>query len=171
MLLDGFDEVSTSERERVGQLINDFAIRYPNTRMVVTCRTAVYKPQLIPEMTQRLQLSELDDRMIRDFLTRWPEVKGPQRVQQLMESLRENPRVLQLARNPMLLTMIARMYANVGDRRQPPHSRAQFYGEATNLAVARAQGHRQPVRRRRQDRGAAEDRAGRAWTPPAAPTG
>ncbi|GIH07320.1 hypothetical protein Rhe02_53870 [Rhizocola hellebori] len=130
VLLDGFDEVSTAERARVGELIKEFAVRYPKTRMVVTCRTADYKAQLIPEMTQRLEVGELEDRMILSFLDRSPKIKGPQQVQRLMESLRDNPRVLQLARNPMLLTMIAELYAGGGDGRQLPRSRAQLFGEA-----------------------------------------
>jgi hypothetical protein len=52
-----------------------------------------------------------------------------------MESLRENPRVLQLARNPMLLTMIARLDANAGERRPLPQSRAQLHAEATSLLL------------------------------------
>ncbi len=144
VLLDGFDEVGTGEKTRVAQLVNDFAAAHPKVRMVVTCRAAAYQPQLMPLLTQRLQIGELTDRMVRHFLAQWPAVKGPQRVQQLMEVLRENPRLLQLARNPLQLTMIAYLHANADDRRQPPHSRSQCYGEAMSLLLRRltATGHR-----------------------------
>ncbi len=133
VLLDGFDEISTAERGRVGQLINDFAARYPKTRLVVTCRTAVYKSQLIPEMTQHLQIGELDDRKILSFVSR-------KRAPQLVESLRDNPQILQLARNPMLLTMIAYVYANSSDRGERPQTRSQFYGEAMGLLLHQHKG-------------------------------
>jgi len=135
VLLDGFDEVSTSDRPRVAEMIKDFGGRYPRASIVVTCRTAVYERQLWPEFTQRFAVSEFDERMIRRFLHHWPGMDAPGPVEQLMEALRDTPRVMQLARNPLLLTMIAYLYAEGDQHRQLPHSRAEFYQEATDYLL------------------------------------
>lgn len=137
VFLDGFDEVNTADRPRVAEMIKDFAARYPLARIVATCRTAVYDGQLAPELTERYAVGEFDERMIRRFLRHWPGIEGAGRVQQLMEALHDTPRVMQLARNPLLLTMIAYLYAQGDERRQLPHSRAEFYQEATDYLLRR----------------------------------
>ena len=55
-----------------------------------------------------------------------------------MQTLRERPRILLLARNPLLLSMIAYLYAD--QHIALPHSRAEFYRYSTTLLLEKWQG-------------------------------
>ena len=139
VLLDGLDEVPTARRAEVSHMVCDFVGRYRGCQIIVTCRTAVFENQLAPEVAFTFRVLDFDERLIRRFLKCWPGPVGLGRIEELMQALREAPRVMQLARNPLLLTMIAYLYGT-GDAdrlRRLPHSRAAFYHEATDLLLRR----------------------------------
>ncbi|TWP45999.1 NACHT domain-containing protein [Lentzea tibetensis] len=124
VLFDGLDEVNAVERDRVVGLLKDFTTSYVGCQIVVTCRTAVYDEQLRSEIPATFHVQDFDERLVRRFLRQWP---GFDAVEQLMSTLRDSPRIMQLARNPLLLTMIAYLYDRGGTL---PHSRADFYRDA-----------------------------------------
>ncbi|GLZ30355.1 hypothetical protein Lesp02_25440 [Lentzea sp. NBRC 105346] len=131
LLFDGLDEVNAADRDRVAERLRDFAQAYPACQIVVTCRTAIYHRQLAPDITATFHVLEFDERLVRRFLRQWP---GLDSVEQVMTALRDNPRIMQLARNPLLLTMIAYLY---GNGQTLPHSRAEFYQEATQELLSK----------------------------------
>lgn len=153
VLLDGLDEVSSADRSRVIQMIKDFVDTYQECQVTVTCRTAVYENQLAPELSVVLRVAEFDDRLIRRFLRRWPDMLSDGSVDQLISALRDAPRILGLARNPLLLTMIAYLYSGQSgkDEIKLPHSRAEFYAEATDVLLRRLHGqaNRYPPQKKR----------------------
>ncbi|MCF2526001.1 NACHT domain-containing protein [Yinghuangia soli] len=138
--LDGLDEVDSADRMRAMGGIRDFATAYPECRIVVSCRSAVYDGGLRPEFADEVRIGEFDDRLMRRFLEAWPGLpEGRSTVEQLMAALRNAPRVMQLARNPLLLTMIAWLYSEVyvHSGKRLPHSRAEFYNEVTTELLHR----------------------------------
>ncbi|MCP2269484.1 NACHT domain-containing protein [Actinokineospora diospyrosa] len=138
VLFDGLDEVASAERARVAGHLRAFAARYPECQVVVTCRTAIYDQDLAPEITARFHIADFDDRAIRRFLTQWPGIPDALDAERLMAALRDAPRIMQLAQNPLLLTMIAYLYGGKDETRIVlPHSRAEFYGEVTDILLRR----------------------------------
>ncbi|MBM7772232.1 hypothetical protein JOD54_002436 [Actinokineospora baliensis] len=138
VLFDGLDEVASAERARVAGHLRAFAARYPECQVVVTCRTAIYDQDLAPEITARFHIADFDDRAIRRFLTQWPGIPDALDAERLMAALRDAPRIMQLAQNPLLLTMIAYLYGGKDESRIVlPHSRAEFYGEVTDILLRR----------------------------------
>lgn len=136
VLFDGLDEVNGVERERVAQLLRDFVRRHPRCQVVVTCRTAVYDGDLAPEIGATFRVLELDERLMSGFLRRWPGLEHD--AEHLVEALRANPRIMQLATSPLLLTMIAYLYGtNAHPGGALPGSRAAFYQEATSTLLSR----------------------------------
>ncbi len=136
VLFDGLDEVNGAERERVAQMLRDFVRRHPRCQVVVTCRTAVYDGDLAPEISATFRVLELDERLMSGFLRRWPGLEHD--AEHLMEALRANPRIMQLATSPLLLTMIAYLYGtNAHPGGALPGSRAAFYQEATSTLLSR----------------------------------
>lgn len=138
--LDGLDEVPSDSRAWAMRHVEDFAAPYPKARIFVSCRTAVYDGGLRDGFREVLRIGEFDDRMMRRFLTAWPGLpEGRETVDQLTSALRDAPRVMQLARNPLLLTMIAYLYSEVyvHSGRRLPHSRAEFYREVTTELLSR----------------------------------
>lgn len=134
LLFDGLDEVNQEARERVVMQVKDLLQTGRGCRMIVTCRTAVYKDEFADWADQHLEIVEFDDRQIQRFLSSWAtEMPAGKSVEHLLHSLRERPRIMALARNPLLLTIIAYLYCDT-----PfvlPYSRAEFYERSTNVLL------------------------------------
>ena len=113
LLFDGLDEVNSQARGRVVGQIKDLRQQYPGNRSVVTCRTQVYKDEFNDWADQKLEIIEFSDQQIQRFLGAWvldmPEDKS---IEHFLRTLRERPQIMALARNPLLLTMIAYLYTD-----------------------------------------------------------
>ena len=134
LLLDGLDEVSSDERDQVVGKINDFLETYKKCPVIITCRTAVYRGEFNKSVEQTLEVVEFSDQQIRDFLGSWkPDMRLGKSVEQLMQTLHDRPRIMTLARNPLMLTIIAYLYADTA--LVLPHSRAEFYGKSTEILL------------------------------------
>ena len=135
LLLDGLDEVNAQQRPRVAQLVKDLVNQY-QCRVIITCRTQVYRNEFSTLADRTLEVAEFSDRDIYRFLQPWATAMSEnQSVEQLMQILRDRPTILALARNPLLLAMIAYLYADM--HRTLPQSRASFYEESTDLLLQR----------------------------------
>jgi hypothetical protein len=133
LLMDGLDEVSSQQRNTVVELIRDFMDEFPDTRIVVTCRTAVYQGDWI-DRAPTLEIQEFTDRQIRKFLHAWePYMPKEKSVDQLVQTLHDRPTINGLARNPLLLTIIAYLYTDTPH--VLPHSRTEFYKQATDVLL------------------------------------
>ncbi|MFN6539821.1 MAG: NACHT domain-containing protein [Nostoc sp. EkiNYC01] len=134
LFLDGLDEVNTIVRPLVIKEIKDLLDRFDKCRVVITCRTAVYNNEFAQDIEQTLDIIDFSDQQIRRFLGAWKDQMSPEKsIDQLMQTLRERPQIMSLARNPLLLTIIAYLYTDT-----PfilPHSRAEFYKESTNILL------------------------------------
>jgi hypothetical protein len=134
LLFDGLDEVNTEIRVNVAAQIKDLLQKYPKNRAIVSCRTQVYKDELSTWADQKLEITEFSDQQIQSFLTAWeqdmPEEKS---IEQFLSRLRERPQIMAIARNPLLLAMIAYLYTDT--EFVLPHSRAEFYDRSTNLLL------------------------------------
>jgi energy-coupling factor transporter ATP-binding protein EcfA2 len=134
ILLDGFDEVNSKEREKIVSKIKDFMDRRRECRVIITCRNAVYKGEFTDRVDQTLEIVEFSDQQIRSFLRSWePHMPAPKSLEQLMRTLHDRPRIMALARNPLLLTIIAYLYTDT--TYVLPHSRAEFYKQSTELLL------------------------------------
>ncbi|MEJ2854067.1 MULTISPECIES: NACHT domain-containing protein [unclassified Saccharothrix] len=136
VLFDGLDEVNAADRHRVSGMLRDFARRHHQAPVVVTCRTAVYDGDLLPEIGVEVRVLEWDERLIGRFLRRWPGLGD--RAEDLLDALRANPGMMRLAGSPLLLTMIAYLYGtHASEHDVLPASRATFYREATRALLGR----------------------------------
>jgi len=134
LLFDGLDEVKTSERQRIVNKINDWLDKYSQCRTVITCRTAVYHNEFVDKTKQTLEIDRFRDHEIQQFLEPWQNnMPAGKSVKQLMHTLQERPRIMQLAGNPLMLTIIAYLYTDTAF--VLPHSRAKFYSEATHILL------------------------------------
>ena len=132
LLFDGLDEVARDARPRVVRQIKDLLQAHPEVRAIITCRSAVYDGEFDDMAQQRLGIAEFSDQQIQRFLGSWQAQMHPDKSpEHLLRNLRERPHIMGLARNPLLLTIIAYLYTDT-----PfvlPHSRTAFYDKA--LAV------------------------------------
>jgi hypothetical protein len=153
MLFDGLDEVATEKRAVVTDQLRRLAAECNDSdgQMVVTCRSAIYEGQLRPEFSNIVRVAEFTDAQIAQFLLSWPLIDDVSVVNQLLAALQDAPRIKQLARNPLLLTMIAYLYSDVrpGQSFKLPTSRSQFYKEAVSelLRMKREREYREPEKK------------------------
>ncbi len=133
-LFDGFDEVNSSVRSRVAQDIIDFLSQYEKCRVVITSRPPAYNDEFAEQIPTKLQIVSFIDHQIRSFLSSWePDMPEGKSVDQLMQTLDERPAIMSLARNPLMLTIIAYLYADT-----PyilPHSRVEFYSQSADVLL------------------------------------
>jgi len=135
LLLDGLDEVRQDERPRVVRQLTDLVEKYPKVRAVVTCRDAVYKQELVEAGFVSIRMRPFSDHQIRRFLKAWaPYMPREKSVEQLSETLRARPKIMVLARNPLLLTIIAYLYTDTAH--ELPHSRVEFYDLAIDVLLS-----------------------------------
>jgi hypothetical protein len=134
LLLDGLDEVNSQARRLVVQQIRDLMDTHEKCRVIVTCRVAVYEDEFDDVVDKTLEIVEFSDQQVQQFLSAWQDEMPPEKsIQQLLSALRDRPRIMTLARNPLLLTIIAFLYSDPSFIL--PRSRAEFYQKATTLLL------------------------------------
>jgi len=134
LLLDGLDEVTSGQRDRIVQQIKDLLDKHPKCRAIITCRTAVYGGIFNDVVDQTLEIVDFSDQQIQQFLTPWEkDMEEGKSVEQLMQTLLERPEIMRIAHNPLMLTIIAYLYTYTTFIL--PHSRAEFYQESTNILL------------------------------------
>lgn len=140
LLLDGLDEVldpdrRSSVRDQVERLAAEVERR--GGRVVVTSRRTGYHAAPLGPAFSVLRVRPLEDEAIRDYLhrfgralararripeSRWPRLEAG--MGELFKSLRANPNLLQMARTPLLLALLALIH-QLGTRL--PERRVELY--------------------------------------------
>ncbi len=134
ILLDGLDEVNAQARPALVSQIQDLWQKYPDNRIIVTCRKAVYQGELDTWVDQKLEIIEFSDQQIQRFMTSWKkDMPAEKSIEHFFRTLQERPQIMALARNPLLLTMVAYLYTDT--EFALPHSRSEFYSRSTDLLL------------------------------------
>jgi len=115
ILLDGLDEVvEESKRYGVVQHIENFLGQYHQNLAIITSRPAGYKRDFFNTSEfEHYQLQLFDDAKVDEFINRWYDSRvrdaadAQRRKDSIKKALAENDRIKLLARNPLLLTIIA----------------------------------------------------------------
>ncbi|MFC4050008.1 NACHT domain-containing protein [Actinomadura syzygii] len=151
ILLDGLDEVADeTERSRVARWIGDQIDRYPSNEYVLTSRPHGYQANPLPNANV-LQVRRFTGKQVSRFLHSWyhaierraTEAPGRElravadrKAEDLLDRLRRQPALYDLAANPLLLTMIANVHRYKGAL---PGSRAALYAEMCEVLLHRRQ--------------------------------
>ncbi|MBI4817090.1 MAG: NACHT domain-containing protein [Deltaproteobacteria bacterium] len=116
ILVDGMDEVAVEEdRRRVRDMIGELAAAFPNCPIIATSRIVGYdRAPLDRDSFEEFQLAPFDDAQLQLFFENWYLVAEPddprnrgRRVADISLALDSEPRAKELARNPLLATLIA----------------------------------------------------------------
>lgn len=144
LLVDGLDEVPVVEqlRERIWRTVEDFAITFPRCRTLVTCRTYAYERQIQGFVNANLQ--PFSQEQITHFIDYWyAEIAASRglrrddaqgRAELLKQAIFHRTQLEELARNPMLLTLIASLHTWYG---RLPEERGELYASAVDLLLDR----------------------------------
>jgi NACHT domain len=139
-MFDGLDEVAREIRDSAVLALRDIARDFPKCRVAVTCRDTGYSTELTDngQPFNVIRIADLDDAAMIRLLKQLPLGEGED--SRLIEILRARHALLQLARNPLLLTIIGYVYSKSGGikgLRSLPTSRAGFYDQAIRHLLER----------------------------------
>ncbi|MFN8432786.1 MAG: NACHT domain-containing protein [Anaerolineales bacterium] len=134
ILLDGLDEVNAAARPALVKQIQDLDQKHAGNRIIITCRKAVYQGELDAWVDGKLEIVEFSDQQIQRFMTSWQkDMPAEKSIEHFFRTLQERPQIMSLARNPLLLTMVAYLYTDT--EFALPHSRSEFYSRSTDLLL------------------------------------
>ena len=133
LLLDGFDELATAESQaKVSEEIHAFVEQYPKSQMIVTSRVAGYHDEL--KGFTKLELMEFDDAQIGRFIDNWFGRTDLDKAKRMFQAIKENERIKALARNPLMIAIIAIIYE---EDRQLPQKRAALYQRCVEVLLSK----------------------------------
>lgn len=137
LIFDGLDEIfDPTERENVIQKFQTLARQYPHAQIVVSSRIVGYDPvELGVAGFEHYTLLDFTTLQIRQFVPRWYQHytwEGDDRdAHGLIQRILDNPRLQDLAGNPLLLTMMAIIYKH----QDLPEQRWKLYERCTEVLL------------------------------------
>jgi tetratricopeptide (TPR) repeat protein/energy-coupling factor transporter ATP-binding protein EcfA2 len=138
-IFDGLDEVFDPKvRETIAHEIASFATLHNAARIIVTSRPIGYKRGILETAGFTLYtLQDFDRSQIAEFVACWYDLASPDaeeaaaRRERLLEAVDGSASVLELAGNPMLLTILA----IIGRRQELPRDRRAVYKHTVSVLI------------------------------------
>lgn len=130
VFLDGLDEVTDADHDRVLSDIGSASRRFDASRFVMTCRIAAREYTF--EQFTEVEIADFDDRQIADFSTKWFQVKDPVKAEQFPLKLQEKESIRELATNPLLLILLCLVFEERGGF---PANRSKLYKEGLDVLL------------------------------------
>jgi predicted NACHT family NTPase len=139
VLLDGLDEVMEQDHDRIIREIREFAEKYDQNHIVITCRIAA-REYIFQQFTE-VEMADFDDDQIRSFADKWfkTQEKNPESTtgEMFWQELKSREPVKELAANPLLLTLLCLEFDNSSAF---PQSRSELYDRALNVLLSKWDG-------------------------------
>ncbi len=139
VMFDGLDEVfEVEKRNRIVDQIHNFTQTYPKVKVLVTSRIIGYQQQRLKNAEfHHFMLQDFELEQIKVFIQKWHDLTFTDRLKQaaslerLDKAISESRAILELAGNPLLLTMMAILNRN----QELPRFRAKLYEEASKVLL------------------------------------
>ena len=140
IFFDGLDEVPRTNVDNVVHKIGDFVDRYSQNRFIASCRIAAYKGGF--KRFTEVEMADFNDTQIHTYIKNWFDSTPYQHRKQLDEEMGtaeqcwktlnapEHQATKELARNPLLLTLLCMVYDNSQNFQR---NRASLYEDAFNI--------------------------------------
>jgi predicted NACHT family NTPase len=139
VMFDGLDEVfEVEKRNRIVDQIHSFTQTYPTVKVIVTSRIIGYQQQRLKNAEfHHFMLQDFEPEQIKQFIQKWHDLTFTDRLkktailERLQKAISESRAILELAGNPLLLTMMAILNRN----QELPRFRAKLYEEASKVLL------------------------------------
>lgn len=151
LVLDGLDEVySQQDRILLRRVIEKWADRFPNCRIVITSRTYAYHKDAQWHLSERFISAELAPftwQQMETYIERWyahaartrpgafggranAQTQATARAENLIKTIRNSKPLVPLARHPLMLALLTLIHE---DYKHLPRKRAELYGQTVEL--------------------------------------
>ena len=140
ILFDGLDEVPAANVDNVVRAIADFVDRYRQNRFIASCRIAAYKGGFT--QFSEVEMADFSDSQVQGYIKNWfastsdpnrrqldREMETGERCWQMLNE-KSHQATKELARNPLLLTLLCMVYDNTQNF---PRNRVDLYEKALNI--------------------------------------
>jgi hypothetical protein len=124
ILIDALDELELKDRNLAVHELKNFLKIHPEIPTIITCRTAVYKRQFDNLKPEQIEIGDFSPNSIRIFVNNW-QFKYPKSGIELWMTIQKRPHLREIAKNPLMLTIIAYLYSH--PKYRLPENRALFY--------------------------------------------
>lgn len=144
VLFDGLDEVpNTGDRRREAiRALTEFSRRYPNSQIVLTCRTAATEYSF--DKFTYVEIADFTEEQQRSFISKWYGDRPDSQAKLLAEWMNDqNKGIIDLARTPLLLALFCLAYE---ETLTIPRRRIELYEEAVNALLRRWDSSREIAR-------------------------
>lgn len=132
LLFDALDEINDSDRLGTAQReIRDLASKYPEVRIVISCRTAAYN--YLFEQFADVELADFHHGQVEQFIRNWF-LDQPQKADLCLAELTldKNKAIRNLCQTPLLLTLMCLAF---DEGMTFPNNRAELYKEALDALL------------------------------------
>jgi predicted NACHT family NTPase len=131
VLLDGLDEVREEDTKRVIREMRDFADRFEQSQVVITCRIAA--KEYVFERFTEVEVADFAGKQIATFAENWFRAKNDlPKAKSFMTRLQQNKPIQELASSPLLLTLLCLVF---GEGNDFPSNRADLYEEGVKILL------------------------------------
>lgn len=130
ILLDGLDEVKKEDDQRIKRDIDKFSRDWLKNRFAITCRIAAREYQF--EKFTEVEVADFDDGQIETFVNNWFRERDESKAERLLDRLKGNEPVKELAKSPLLLTLLCLVF---GERNDFPPKRSELYKEGLEVLM------------------------------------
>lgn len=109
VLLDSLDEVGSSHRIDLIDKIKNFGVKFPNVRIVLSCRAADYH-EILEDYTE-VEIAKLSEDAVRSIVKAWFNDMGEgEKADRLISLLNNDEGVASLTETPLLLSLLCIQY-------------------------------------------------------------
>lgn len=146
VLIDGVDELPTSERAGAREWLRQLCRAYPGARYIITSRPAAVRDRwLSDDDFDETELQPMDEADVDALIEHWhdaivqlqPSVKEAEHIAQLRANLRQeilrNPAMRGLATSPLLCAVLCTLHRRSGGRLPP--DRLELYRQSLGLLL------------------------------------
>ncbi|AUB35022.1 putative NTPase, NACHT family domain [Nostoc flagelliforme CCNUN1] len=135
VLLDGLDEVKNEHYERTLNEIRSLSRIYYDNYFVITCRIAAkeYSYNVFDKFTE-VELADFNEQQIERFISQWFDNKKFIKAEEVVQALKNNYRLSQLAVTPLLLTLICLLFE---EKCNSPNNRSELYTEGLEILLSK----------------------------------
>jgi hypothetical protein len=139
VVFDGLDELlDTARRAEVAEIIEQFALEYPQSRVLVTSRLVGYdQARLDDSQFVGYQIGDFDEERVTEYAEKWFALQGlaPDEAARWVAAFsRESANVPDLRKNPLMLALMCILYRG---ERSLPRSRVGIYEQCAKLLLHR----------------------------------
>ncbi len=149
ILIDALDELAQNDRTEAMQRLKTEIAPFPRAHVFFTCRKAAWNGAFALLNTRTIHMADFTPRDIARFIHNW-EFLPPKSSLELYNCIQAQSHLAELARNPLMLTIIAYLYGQ--PRYRLPDNRALFYEVCTHALVAEWDQAQNPQRANQFDR-------------------